>query len=452
MVKNLARVYDRMIKDLQSRSGQDGYLDTCASFDMEAIQYVPLRYRIIGQGFVERLTLDQLNEKLASEGCPGLYSRSFWEATLIFAFLHGLSYQEWKEIQKQCSGIYALVGGSAWFQESKITLNQLENYVQENSSPEGKILVTESQTQYLEMALRQVGDAQDLQRFLLANIQSFSSVREKTRYYFCKYLTYWINRRVERYFTACVRNQGIDDALSELLCLKVVTALRRKKTMPVEEKRALIQGSFISCSEIFNSFNSFFFEYVSTDWVESLLTCYEGIREFPPRHKAAIAGVLRTAHPDWKEKTDDALIKRAIREREAALERAGSRNRTHSVGKNREGENAVYRYIRGSLDIDRTVLICFLLFFASDAKMPDAHKLNLDRLQHILAQCGYPRLDIEKDFDWFVAEYLESPEPRAFLNEIMQDYADAHQNSFLYHVYGDAVKYEEELTRLLSGH
>ena len=36
--------------------------------------------------------------------------------------------------------------------------------------------------------------------------------------------------------------------------------------------------------------------------------------------------------------------------------------------KNREGEKVVRKYIKGILDLDRTTLICFLLFLASDLK------------------------------------------------------------------------------------
>ena len=37
-----------------------------------------------------------------------------------------------------------------------------------------------------------------------------------------------------------------------------------------------------------------------------------------------------------------------------------------------------------------------------------------------------------------------------FLSEVMIDYAKHHENSFLYHVYGHAVQYEEELIRVLG--
>ena len=95
------------------------------------------------------------------------------------------------------------------------------------------------------------------------------------------------------------------------------------------------------------------------------------------------------------------------------------------------------------------VLIAFLLFFASDAEMPDEHRLTVSRMQDILAQCGYAALDVEDDVDWFVIEFLESKNPREFLTEVMLEYARHHENSFLYHVYGRSVQYEDELIRVM---
>ena len=45
---------------------------------------------------------------------------------------------------------------------------------------------------------------------------------------------------------------------------------------------------------------------------------------------------------------------------------------------------------------------------------------------------------------------MESRHPMDFLSEVMIDYAKHHENSFLYHVYGHAVQYEEELIRVLG--
>ena len=451
MVKDTEKVFGQMIEDMHHMTEGEDLLEDCMSLREEAIRNVPLRYRIIALGFVKHFTLDELNRKLAEQGCPQLYSRSFWEATLIFAFKNGIDYERWKQIQAQCRDIYDGLEDPVWFREKKITYAALEAYVQENSSACGSVMATQMQTQYLEQGLFAMGDdVAALREYLMANVQSFSNVREKTRYYFCKYLYYWLNRRIENYFEACRRGRGVDEALSELLCLKVVTVLRRNLTMPEEKKRAVICQSALSCSEIFDAFNYFYFGYVSVDWAEALMECYESAEKIPAVHKASLAKVFRKGHPEWKRKSDDEVIALKTRESEASETAAYSRDGNRGYGRKRDGENALYKYIQGSRDIDRSVLICFLLFFASDGKMPDAHRLSVVRLQGILTQCGYPALNTEDDFDWFVDEFLESRHPMDFLSDVMIDYANHHENSFLYHIYGHAVQYEQELIGVLG--
>ena len=338
---------------------------------------------------------------------------------------------------------------SSWFRERRITYAELERYVRDNSDMQGDMMATETQTRYLEDAIKHLGNVEDLKTFLTSNIRSFSAVREKTRYYFCKYLYYWLNRRIDNYFDACRRGQGIDEALSELLCLKVVTALRRNLTMPEEKKRALIRESAISCGEIFDAFNYFYFGYVAIDWVEALIECYDRVEDIPATHRRSLAEAFRKGHADWKKLEDGAVIRLALQEIEDRNDIAFSRDGARGYGRKRDGENALYKFIQGSRDIDRTVLICFLLFFASDGEMPDSHRLTESRLQNILVQCGYPMLNLEDDFDWFAAEFLESPQPKAFLTDVMLGYAKSHENSFLYHVYGNAVQYQEELARVM---
>lgn len=446
MTKDRRKIFEQIIEDMHALTVEEELLEDCMSLREEAIRNVPLRYRIIALGFVKQFTLDELNRKLAEHGCPQLYSRSFWEATLIFAFKNGISYDRWKQIQAQCRDIYDELEDSVWFRDKKITYAALEAYVQENSSTSGSIMVTRLHTQYLEKGLLALSDdVFALREYLTANVQSFSSVREKTRYYFCKYLYYWLNRRIENYFEACRRGNGVDEALSELLCLKVVTVLRRNFTMPEEKKRAIICQSALSCSEIFDAFNYYYFGYVSVDWAEALMECYESVKDIPAVHKASLAQVFRKGHPEWKKRSVDEVISLKIQETEAHESAVYSREGSRGYGRQRAGENALYKFIQGAQDIDRTVLICFLLFFASDGEMPDAHRLNVNRLQSILIQCGYSVLNAEDDFDWFVIEFLESRHPMDFLSDVMIDYAKHHENSFLYHVYGNAVQYENEL-------
>jgi len=450
MARDINRVFNQMVDDIHTLAPTDDILDACMSFSQNVIRQVPLRYRIIALGFVNHFTLDELNEKLAQNGCPKLYSRNFWEATLIFAFLHGYTYDQWRQLQVQCADLYAQAEKEGWFKGSKITYAELERFVQENSDAEGDLLATQMRTQIMERGLAATGDSvEGLRTFLTANLSSFSAVRERTRYYFCKYLYYYLNRRIENYFDACRRGRGVEEALSELLSLKSVTQLRRNLIRPEAEKRALIRESALSCGEIFDAFNYFYFGYVSADWVQILLECYERVEDIPARQKQSLASIFRRDHPEWKSLNDDEVIRRSIEEVEARDDAAYARDGNRGYGKNRAGENALRKYIQGTLDIDRTVLICFLLFFASDARMPDAHRLTPARLCEILNRCGYAALDIEQDFDWFAAEFLESRHPLDFLDEVIVGYARQQENSFLYHIYGGAVHYEDELLRVM---
>ena len=450
MAKDIHLIFNQLVGDMHAMAPSDDLLDACMSLSESAIRRVPLRYRIIALGFVKGFTLDELNGKLAQNGCPKLYSRNFWEATLIFAFLHGCSYDQWRELQAQCVDLYGRMGDSEWFSGSKLTYAELQRYVQQNSDGQGDLLATRMHTQYLERALAETdGGLEGLRAFLTANLGSFSAVRERTRYYFCKYLYYYLNRRIENYFDACRRGRGVEAALSELSALKVVSRLRRNQRMPEADKRALILDSALSCGELFDAFNYFYFGYVSADWAQILMECYERVEDIPPRQKRSLADALRKGHADWKGLDDGAVIARGIAESEANEDAAYALDGNRGYGKNRAGEHALHKYIQGALDIDRTVLICFLLFFASDAQMPDAHRLTPSRLNEILNRCGYAALDIERDFDWFAAEFLESRHPLDFLDEVIVDYARRQENSFLYRIYGGAVQYSDELRRVM---
>ena len=455
MAKDKHRIFEQMMQGILSGALGSQALEDCMSFQPEVIRNISVRYRVIALGFVQKLSLEELTRKLEEQGCPRLYSRNFWEATLIYAFLHGLSYEEWKRVTAECGELYPAGRDGGYFQGKKITYGELERYVEENSMQEGQLMGTAMVTRKLDEGLAEVSDVDDLKRFLQANLHSFRAVREKSRYYFCKYLYYYLNRRIENYFSACRRGTGVEQALSDLLSLKVVTALRRKKTMAEEEKRTLIRESAVSCGEIFDEFNYFYFEYVSIDWVEILMEYYGEAGEVPPAQKKRLADVFRKKRPEWKKLEDMAVIQAKMDELEAEEERLqevySRDSKTRGYGKNRAGELAVYKYIQGTLDLERTTLICFLLFFASDADMPPEHRLTVERLNRILQQSGFAGLQEDSDFDGFVAEFLESPYPKDLLMEEVVSCAEHQENSFLYHIYGNSVNYEEEILKIMIG-
>ena len=118
----------------------------------------------------------------------------------------------------------------------------------------------------------------------------FSAVREKARYYFCKYLDLYIRSKCEQYYACCEKSERMvrqygnsldreergyleSYALEELNFLKPLTALKKdaKKSrgrMSLEEKKELLENTALTPGGIFDEFNYFYFGYVSVDWME----------------------------------------------------------------------------------------------------------------------------------------------------------------------------------------
>ena len=199
--------------------------------------------------------------------------------------------------------------------------------------------------------------------------------------------------------------------------------------------------------------NYFYFEYVSIDWVDIIMEYYVCADEIPAGQKKRLAEVFRKSRPEWKKLCDDEVIRskiNEIEEKEELLQKIYARDsRTKGYGRNRYGELAVYRYIQGTLDLERTTLICFLMFFASDADMPKEHILTVERLNDILLQSGFAAIDAGNEFDVFARGFLTSRYPKDFLMEEVVSYAKQQENSFLYHVYGNSVNYEEEILKIM---
>ena len=272
-------------------------------------------------------------------------------------------------------------------------------------------------------------------------------MREKTRYYFCKYLYYYLSGLAERYFDGLCHGTDHDETLSALLPFKVVTKLRRNKTMPEEEKHRLLHDSTISCGALFDSFNLFFFGYVSLNWVNVLLETYSEIDEIPAAARTRLAQVARRERPELQKVTDDRNV---IREYIRLNEAEADADEDPGYGRGRSGEHAIFNYIKGAADITRTALLCFLLFFSSEG-VPEAARLSEKRLQTILTGCGFSPLNPEEDdFDWFITEYLQCDDPMSLLSDMVTESAVRfQQNSFLYRLYNGSVSQSEELQKLM---
>lgn len=92
-------------------------------------------------------------------------------------------------------------------------------------------------------------------------------MREKARYYFCKYLYFYLRHKIEDFLVSQSSSMNSPKALSELSVFKGITQLKRKK-MSVDEIRDFLMHTGISCREIFDNLNYFYFGYISLDWLE----------------------------------------------------------------------------------------------------------------------------------------------------------------------------------------
>ena len=155
-------------------------------FDPQKMQKIPLRYRLIALGFMKKESLEQVNDRLLNQGCMPLYARSYLEASLIYTFSHGLSYEKWQELLMVCEKIQSKGKEQGeFFQGTTISYAELKQYVLGNSDSDQGQLYTQELTQLLEDQISQMpDDEQAFQKYFEDNRNCFSGVREKTRYYF----------------------------------------------------------------------------------------------------------------------------------------------------------------------------------------------------------------------------------------------------------------------------
>lgn len=447
-------VFDRMIEELMREDGGTGMLKDCMELHLDTAKRVPLRYRLIALGFVRGYSLEELNEKLQQAGCARLYSRSIWEAGLVYAFLQGMSWERWKVLQAVCmqaadsvdSDDSELFGGS-------ITLADLERYTERNSEISGNELRTGRMTERMEQGLRDAKGDEGFILFLRENLEHFSVTREKTRYYFCKYLSFYLNDKISCAVKALDCGKSIDEAVRELYVFRGMGKLRRKKYSS-EQMRDFLRHAPLSCGGIFDEFSYFYFEYVSTDWVEALLEYYGNTAGLTREEKHSLAESLRRRDAAVRRLSDEEVIRRKTEEIER-MEKEKDRQyalegKSHGYQKNRSGENTVRKFLKGTLDIDRTTLLSFLLFFGAMTKLPTAYAVTEERLNEILRQCGFSGLTESDGFDSFVVHYLTAQNPQDYLMEEVTRYALREENFYLYQIFRSAYSYEKEWRKVLD--
>lgn len=134
----------------------------------------------------------------------------------------------------------------------------------------------------------QGGGKEEFKVFLLDNLENFTAVREKTRYYFCKYLYWYLEKRIDK----VIRQEKQEPEFRDLYMFKGISRLRRKKMDRASMREYLFQTE-ISCGGIFEAFNYFYFEYTTIDWMEALLEYYGNIEKISEEQKKELAAILR---------------------------------------------------------------------------------------------------------------------------------------------------------------
>ena len=449
--KEESSVYEAMLEQLWNTYVGTDIIEKALSPDDLEKQSFPKRYRLIALGFLKKQSLEELNDNLINNGCQPLYSRSSFEATLIYAFANQLSYQKWKKIATACEKAQDYWRKNwefapEFFQGKQITFGELEKYVLNYSQINGESLITRQLTRVLNDELCALGnDGMQFFQFYISNLKNFSDVREKTRYYFCKYLYYYLLKKINRYKKVVGNNIPNQEQLMTLLPLKAESKLRRRKTDP-KDLLDILRESAISPAALFEEFNYYFFEYVSLDWVELMLENVTDINDLKKSEIEKIAAYLRAnvskkKIKDIMESSDKDLVEKYIYKLQ---------KEEPDVTISRKGENAIRKYLRGELDIDRTTLICFLLFLGSEETNRNKIKISQERLNEILDECGFSMLRRKEAFDAFVLKYLESNDPVSFLMEEMDEYLKRGETFFIHEVYAGSGSNAKEIRKQMS--
>ena len=123
----------------------------------------------------------------------------------------------WKELFTEGRKIFEESDGAQkrFFRGGKITLKELKEYMEAESVSEE--LETMLLTRSLEEKIIQSDSAEEFWSFVQGNIEKFSSVRERARYYFCKYLYFYIQDRCDRYYESCIREEKLRNQYGNML-------------------------------------------------------------------------------------------------------------------------------------------------------------------------------------------------------------------------------------------
>lgn len=445
-------IYEAMLEDLAQNQGRSELLEQAMDVNnLQSKKSIPLRYRIIALGFMKHLCVEDLNDELINQGCQPLYARSSFEATLIYAFRYNIDYKNWVKIYNVCEKARINYANSkdidvhTYFQDGKITFGELERYVLDYSQNNNGELYTKNLTRELNHQIMELGKSyEEFLLFYVSNLEQFSEVREKARYYFCKYLYYHLLEKIEAYNESVVNRAPTQEELLGLLPIKAESTLRRRIT-PKHDLMDALRECSLSPAEIFEEFNYYFFGYVSSDWIQIMLEDIVNVEDLSELQILKIADYIReNASKKEFDKLNGLSAKEIVDYEKNRLEEMEEKETTR-----RKGEKAIRNYLRGNIDLDRTTLICFLLFFGSSINSRDDVSISQERINEIMDECGFSMLRKKNPFDAFVLSYLKQEDPVSLLMKEMDRYIEEGKSIFFFELYKNSKSNAKEIRKIM---
>ena len=397
---------DALIEDYMNAGMDDqSMLDICFSRNQAQLTALPPRYALIALGFIKRQTVQDVNENLRQNGFAVLYPRNLYELSIIYALNNGMSYEQWRSIASSLSDYKEIISGKKdeLISNESITTANLREFVEANSTLEDGVLKTQSFTTILARSMDTLDTTgYTLDDLIKENISRFSTVREKTRYYVCKYLLYFLDTRKHRYLRALKTGVDIPYALSELASVIKSKTIATRTTLSVEESDKVIEEAAISMNSVFQAYQEYYFGFGQMDWMEILLESSNDLDSMDDTEKRNFVIKIREYYDKQKPNpvnhlsdTDafewfKAELKRnELKKDKEDQDKAASKKQDQ---KGRSGETFFRNVLKGNVDLDRSTLIGMLVFLGNSSLVPEEHIITLDRMNDILRKCGYAEL------------------------------------------------------------
>ncbi len=334
----------------------------------EKINSYPLRYRLISKGFVCKWNLDTLNKNLLEKTGAKLYARDLIEATLIYSFKNALTFDAWRELvavlkELEESGSYnelIITGSNGSY--SSFPLSKIEAYVKGSALLANETQYTIQKTRTIEQRLDIFSKNKDFALYICENIRSFCIGREKSRYYICKYFLLYLNTRISDYI-ACTNSRTLKRNIYLDLPLSNISKMdpNRHANMSRDEILSCLGNAKVSSNKLFELLNRFYSYILLSD--------------------------SDANDPNWEEYS---LMSKILK-----------------------GET-----------ISRSLLMLMLLFFGTEADIPDTSlRLSADRMNDILKACSFEELNENAkpySIDLFILNVLRADDKKRAVNSMLE--------------------------------